>query len=465
MLLIALGVGSCIAAPAVARAASIRVTAPVEAVGVGDEFLLAVRVTPDPNQPIDAVQAYLDFDANAIEILELIPQAPLSTVLRSVVDNAGGTADFTAGSLTSLPAAEFTLVTLRVRAVGETAATQISLHAALPRASNATRQGAFLNPELVDASFPVAAVGTPVAVVAVAPAGPLLVGELMDIDIQVRAGARLIDGAAVSLDFDPAIAQVVSITAGAALPTVLANRIDNAGGQIDFAAGAFSNWPSETFQLCRIQFRGMAPGTTTILSSTVLSRPTQVTFAGRSLPLEFRAAAITVQPAAQSANLVLEPSATSVSAGDVFEVRVVVHSGTQPIDGAAAFVDFDSTVLQVLSITPGIPLSTPILNHFDNQLGRVDIAAGQLTALPSQDITVATIRFQALGGAPQTTLALAVEPPRQSDVTYAGASILADLEGATIEIGSTDPRVTLEIVSEAPAPSVGDSFDLIVRVR
>lgn len=71
-----------------------------------------------------------------------------------------------------------------------------------------------------------------------------VVGEVIPVSVQASAFGQAVDAVAVHLDFDPSVVSVVDaagmpaaeVSAGAGFPDVLINRVDNAGGHVDFVA-------------------------------------------------------------------------------------------------------------------------------------------------------------------------------------------------------------------------------------
>ncbi len=96
--------------------------------------------------------------------------------------------------------------------------------------------------------------------------GSVAVGSVFAITVKVQPGTRGLDGVGVFLDFDPSILEVVdstgvmtstTIEAGATLPRVLLNRVDQSNGYIDFSAiRQLASTPvTANFDLATIRFR------------------------------------------------------------------------------------------------------------------------------------------------------------------------------------------------------------------
>lgn len=140
---------------------------------------------------------------------------------------------------------------------------------------------------------------------------------------------------------------------------------------------------------------------------------------------------------AQVAVLALAPTTTTVGVGQSFSVAVHVRT-TQPVDGAAAYLDFDPAAMQVAHVAAGGALSAVLRNQIDNVQGRIDFVAGALAApFPSTDFTLATITFTATQPTTDAALSFAAANPRLSDVTFGGVSILHHREGGAVTVLDT----------------------------
>jgi hypothetical protein len=95
-------------------------------------------------------------------------------------------------------------------------------------------------------------------------------GGLLILDVMVDCGANA-DAAAVTVEFDPAVLQVISVAADKSrFPTVLRNRFDNVTGRVTYDAGAALDCysegacPSGVVRLARIAFRTISPVRATV---------------------------------------------------------------------------------------------------------------------------------------------------------------------------------------------------------
>jgi hypothetical protein len=84
----------------------------------------------------------------------------------------------------------------------------------------------------------------------------LQVGQQFTVTIEVEAVEQVVDVVGAYLNFDPALIQVLQITSGATLKTVLRGVFDNQLGTLDFEAGKWgSPFPSGSFSLATIHFK------------------------------------------------------------------------------------------------------------------------------------------------------------------------------------------------------------------
>ncbi len=143
------------------------------------------------------------------------------------------------------------------------------------------------------ASSPVASIG-----VTVSPATKQVkVGETFAVEVQINSGSQKVDAAQASLSFDPKLLQVVdaagapatAIEAGSSLPTGLQNKVDNAGGTVDYAAGASfeaGKEPTGTFTVATVRFKALQAGEAKLTFSSASPRKTEAAFGGQIVELK-----------------------------------------------------------------------------------------------------------------------------------------------------------------------------------
>jgi hypothetical protein len=143
-------------------------------------------------------------------------------------------------------------------------------------------------------------------------------------------------------------------------------------------------------------------------------------------------------PAAGTVRIYLTPASTTVAVGQVFSVDLMVAAGSQPVAAVDAFLDYDPTLLRVVSITPdGAALPTTLMQTFDNLTGKITYSSGAALGGASATGTfrLATIRLQlqALGTTATTQLAFSfLRPLRYTDIFYMGLSVLGSASNADI---------------------------------
>ncbi len=163
----------------------------------------------------------------------------------------------------------------------------------------------------------------------------------------------------------------------------------------------------------------------------------------------------TTLPPPKTVTLAVDPAAQSVSIEQNFTWDIKVIAGAQAVDSASAYLNFDPAVLQVVQVTPGSALPEVVQNAFDNLTGQVNFSANATDSRPSGTFTLATVTFHAVTATPLTALTFNTLAPRQSDVTYFNASVLASSTGGNVEITMTafiDGSVTLQGRPTPPGP-------------
>ena len=147
----------------------------------------------------------------------------------------------------------------------------------------------------------------------------------------------------------------------------------------------------------------------------------------------------------------LDPASATLSVGETVTLSIQVGaSSSQPVDTVQVYLDFDSTLLQVVDsngdpatqvtlgpiLQPGGLWKDVLLNAVDNQAGRVVVAGGK--GLEGTDATeefvLATVRFKALGVAPETLVAFDTEAPEKTRAVFQGTEVTGAAIGATLAI-------------------------------
>jgi len=148
--------------------------------------------------------------------------------------------------------------------------------------------------------------------------------------------------------------------------------------------------------------------------------------------------------------ITFSPASITSDVGDIFTVDVVIQAGAQPVDTVEAYIYFPTGVLQVVdaggnpatTVEGGTDFDMELTNSADNSAGKVHYAATMLGGSLSGDITVATIRFKAIGPTDEDWLRFQIWPPEKTDVTYLGQSVLTAWPAAAVVVEGYAPTPT-----------------------
>lgn len=366
----------------------------MKTVNVGESFDLAVQVQAG-SQQVEGAAAYLNFDASLLKVTNLAAASSLPTVITSNYDNTLGHVDFAAGQLgTPLPSGTFTVVTVTFQALATVASpgSSVTFNGTMPRLADVTYNGASVLTGTTPASIIIQNVLCYTLTMSVIPAGS---------------------------------------------GTVTANPTPNCNGATQYASGTqvtltpaansgyrFKNWSGDL---------------------TGSSNPGALTMdSAKNVTANFE-----VPPPVL---LAINPSTKTVNVNENFDLTVEVQAGTQHVDGAAGYLNFDAGRLQVVSLTAGSSLPTIIASNFDNTQGHVDFAAGKLGApYPAGTFTMVTVTFKALATTTGVQVLFNADMPRMSDVTSNGASVITGRTPGTVIVQNV-PCYTLT-TSVSPASS------------
>jgi len=174
--------------------------------------------------------------------------------------------------------------------------------------------------------------------------------------------------------------------------------------------------------------------------------------------------------AQQPTQIVLDIPSGTIVVGDEFDVVVRVSTdAAQEVDSAEAHIDFDPSILEVLSVTPGTALnqdvSGPNFNNTSNP-GTIDYAGGNIPALhgpnPDGSFTLMTIRFRAVGeGISPLDF---IELPavfRDTRAFLAGVDLTgrADNPDGSVTVGAANSAPEIDAISDQ-TNTVGDVVSL-----
>jgi hypothetical protein len=134
--------------------------------------------------------------------------------------------------------------------------------------------------------------------------------------------------------------------------------------------------------------------------------------------------------AAVGVGIVIDPTPKTATVTQDFTVDIkVTNSGGAEVNSAGAHLNFDTTYLEVVSITPGTALGTMMTNTHSNAAGTIDYEAsvGQPTNPPvTTDFVLATVTFHAKAVTAGTALTFVFAPVLRTTAVYAGGSNVLD---------------------------------------
>lgn len=141
-------------------------------------------------------------------------------------------------------------------------------------------------------------------------------------------------------------------------------------------------------------------------------------------------------PAGAQVTITTSPNPTLSSVGATFDVAVVAQAGSQQVQVASAYIDFDTTKLQVQSITPGTSLPIVVSNSYDNVAGQVNYSAFTTAGTkPSGTFTLYTIRFGTIS-AGSSFLTFHLVSPRVTTAGFGGVPVFSGAQNGLVTISA-----------------------------
>ena len=134
----------------------------------------------------------------------------------------------------------------------------------------------------------------------------------------------------------------------------------------------------------------------------------------------------------------MEANTNTVAVGQQFQLQVAVQAGeSNPVDTAQVYLVFDPDIFAAESMSAGDVLEVPLQSRLDNDLGRVDYAAGTLDNPVTAPFTLAAVTFRALAATgPQGSYITfaALQSPRQTKAIAGGGNITGNLTAAYLVV-------------------------------
>jgi predicted secreted protein len=439
-----------------------------QTVALGQTVSVAIRVRT--NQPVDGAAAFIDFDPTKLRVASITAGTGLPIVVQNQFDNGQGRVSFAAGALTlPYPSSDFVLATVVFTATGATSSTPLTFAHTNPWASDITLNG---NSVLAAREPASVTVHEMVLVGRVQPPGRPAAPHArwripVTLSLQSLTGggstntALTLDSSGYFTRTDPAPGQYRIGVRGANTLRIAREVALLAGvNQVDFGLlrGGDSNGDNyvtildfsilaATFARCtgyagyddRADFNGDT--CVTILDFSTLS-------ANFSTGGDSAAAHASTEAAEPVAALIAAVHGLPLTSETEFTVDLVVDTHTARIDGAAAYLVFDPALVQVREVLAGTTLPEQLQHEFDNRLGTIAVAAGAFNQTHSGRFVLATVKFVAVAAGGSVLAFTQDDPARQSDVAFAGTSLLASTQDALLEISApTVPALFLPLIT------------------
>lgn len=160
----------------------------------------------------------------------------------------------------------------------------------------------------------------------------------------------------------------------------------------------------------------------------------------------------------------VQPSTLVVGQGQIFDMDIVILAGDQPVSFAEAFVNYDSNVLEVQSITPGSALPETLLSESGTS-GQLDYSAQALTGpYPSGEFVLATITFEALVITSETSISFSTASERVNNANILDTPLPVAPLGASVEVIAGIPT-RVEFRFEGGARPQPEGWEQPVTIR
>jgi hypothetical protein len=128
--------------------------------------------------------------------------------------------------------------------------------------------------------------------------------------------------------------------------------------------------------------------------------------------------------AVATVGMVIDPTPKTATVSQDFAVDIkVTNSGGAEVNSAGAHLNFSTTYLEVVSITPGTALGSVMTNTHSNAAGTIDYEAsvGTPTSPPvTTDFVLATVTFHAKAVTVGTALTFVFTPALRKTAVYVG---------------------------------------------
>ena len=446
-------------------------------VSQGVTFTAAIQVRT--SRPVDGAAAHINFDPAVLQVAAITPGNALPTVLQNQVNNQQGRLDFVAGTLNSaFPSNDFVLATVVFTATNLSIGTPLNFETAGARQSSVTYEGVTILGQLDNGIVYVRdnifvgraePPGRPAAphiswrIPVTITVQKLQTGEATEVVDTLDASGNftltglLNDDYQIGVRGHNTLRTIQQVTIGSEHTTVDFGMLrggdsngDNAVTLIDFSllVNTFGRCVGDVGFNTRSDFNG--DDCVTLIDFSILRSNFGVSGANISgTNIGDKQTATPLNPndiqANLSAHLSLAAPNEVLNPGDFFTVSIWIDSSTI-VDGAAAYLSFNPSVIQVSTLTAGDRLTTILQSRLDNKHGRISFSAGDLVPTVSGRFLLATVDFVAVASG-ISPISFLHDAPDSSVVTADGVSILASSADSIVHVsGESMPQIYLPMV-------------------
>jgi uncharacterized repeat protein (TIGR01451 family) len=427
----------------------------------GESFDITLQFEPGPEEPVDGIEVYLEFDPAKLQVNSVTNSGVLDFELKNEIGN--NYIDFAAVSFDNeVPTELFDLVTINFTALEETGDSPTFLEF-VPEKTLFTSQGEYISqdydehiPILIGEEITQPALGCNVKQKVHVDTPPVNVNWETELTIYCSSTDGKKCGVTAKVDNAGVCTIEGSIPPDTEFICVkgsntLANRVKGPFSEpVDFGsllAGDTNDDGSVDFRdLGDLKHKnadfnadGSIDDVDMALATANLDRPKEKDYDDGKGPLcENYGDANNPRYRRGQRNgskpgvitLHTTPIPTYLAVGDSFDMAIRVDTNIiNSVDGVAAHLNFDPALLQVNQLTPGHRLDFVLKNHFDNTQGQIDYAAVLFgNDIPTDTFTVVVINFTLLGEGGEQTLAFNTTSPRETVATFAGEYVNASVQ-------------------------------------
>ena len=372
--------------------------------GVGATFKLTVKVEITGDQSVSAIDAFLVFDPQKLQVMGVIGtgDGTMEQVLVSTFDNIDGTVLFSATTLGPAPTGNFVLavVTFEAReppSLGIEEGTTVDFDQATGRRTAATFKGVSVLRTLVPVGITI--LKPTVDILLTSEFTHLTVGGRVPVTVKVQPNGQGVSTVETFLKFDPRKLQVVEIGTGdGTLEEVLTGTFNNIEGTVRFSATTLGPAPTGDFVLAVVTFWVKEPASlgeqlTTVSFDASIGRNTEASSRGVSVLKNLKPAEFTILK--PTVDISLTPDFTNFRTDELAPITIKVAPNGQRVSTVDVSLVFDPQKLQVVGDigTGDGSLDAVLVSFFNNDNGTILFSATTSGIAPTSEFALAVATF------------------------------------------------------------------------